>query len=136
MPLQRKFRLPPPADHDPAIRDKVIVPDLQVPKPEEFEGYIKEKDIADFTKQTRKILIAMSISDQWSDWQTQAIIDLWTYVQKLDAERSRDKIELARLKAQEDHRDKIKGKGKWIGMTFGAGLIAASAKALIEWLAK
>lgn len=143
---QRRFQLPPPANlSDPEIKAAMIVPELTVPNPDAFEGYIKESDLKaeGFEKRDRKILIAMSINDQWSDWQTQKIIDLWDFVRRLDGEIVRRKLELAKLQAVEADRvakeaqtKKVTGAAKWIGITLAAALIGQLGKSFIEWLLK
>lgn len=116
----------------------MIVPELRVPNGDEFEGYIKEADLKEegFQKRDRKILVAMSINDQWSDWQTQTIIDAWNYLRLLDAELARRKIAVAKLEAAEQTRNRWRGWGKAVGITFGAALLAGLGKAFIDWLFK
>ena len=143
---QRRFQLPPPANlSDPEIKAAMIVPELIVPNPDQFEGYIKEADLKaeGFEKRDRKVLIALSINDQWSDWQTQKIIDLWDYVRRLDAELVRRKLQVLKLEAADAERlEKEKIRKRWVGggnrlfITFAAALLGQLGKGLIEWLLK
>lgn len=114
----------------------MLVPEIVVPPPDAFEGYIKEKDLGDFTKPVRKILIAMSINDQWSDWQTQTIINLWGHVRQLDAELARRKLALAKLEASEKKRKRVVEVLKWVWLTLVAALLGGIGKAASEWLFK
>lgn len=143
---QRKFQLPPPANlSDPEIKAAMIVPEMIVPDPNAFDGYLKESDLKDegYSKADRKILVALSINDQWSDWQTQKIIDMWDYMRRLDAEICRRKLELAKLQAAEAERGRHEivkkrwaGSAKWIGITIGAAALGQFGKAAIDWLLK
>lgn len=134
----RRLKLPPPSEKVAAEiqRALVIKADLDVPKADDFKGYVREDEIMDLQKKDRKTALRMSEMEQYCDWQTQVIVDLHAAVRQIDvrvatAEWDRDAAHKALM---------LKKKGdailRWLGITFGAGLIAASAKALMEWLVK
>lgn len=134
----RRLKLPPPSEKVAAEiqRALIIKVDLDVPKEGDFQGYVREGEIMDLTKPQRKAALRMSELEQYCDWQTQVIVDLHAAVRQLDvrvatAEYERDEARKALA------RQKI-GKAvlKWLGVTLGAGLIAAFARTLMEWLAK
>ena len=141
----RHILIPPPVEPaEPEIQKALIIKaDLSVPGPGAFKGYVSEDDLADIAKRDRKMLLALSIIEQYSDWQTQTIVNLYAHVRTLDRNAAIDrrdavqsKKELAEAMAELAKQKATKAKFKWAGVTFGAGLIAALAKALIDWLVK
>lgn len=134
----RRLKLPPPVvKPDPEIAEALIVKaDLDVPKEGEFQGYIREPEIMDLPKGQRKIALRFSSMEQYSDWQTERLAELWFFVRQIDANAARDRLELAKAKDARTKRERRASVWRWMGITFGAGIIAASAKALIDWLFK
>lgn len=104
--------------------------DLQIPGPKDFTGYVSEEDISDLAKRDRKTILAMSVIEQWNDWQTQAIIETHRYCRRIDAEVARRKIESAKLSAQQEKQRWVWGIVKW-SLTIAA---AGFASALFRWL--
>lgn len=141
----RHILLPPPVEPaEPEIQKALIIKaDLNIPGPGAFKGYVSEDDLADIAKRDRKMLLALSIIEQYSDWQTQTIVNLYAHVRVLDRNACTDrrdaaqaKKELAEALAELAKQKVAKARLKWVGVTFGAGLIAATAKSLIDWLVK
>lgn len=132
MPIHRHYNLPPAVDvRDPEIADAMICKhDLQAPGPEEFKGYIAEDEISDLAKRDRKTILAMSVIEQWNDWQTGAIIETHRLLRQLDAEVAKRKIESAKIKAQQEKQGWVWAIVKWT-LTIGA---AGFAGALFRWL--
>lgn len=108
----------------------MVVPDLKLPGKNEFKGYITEEDIADLARRDRKIILQLSVIEQWTDWQTQTIVDLHTWLKLVDAECARRKIELAKIKVVQDEQGMVWKVIRWLTITFAAGTVAA----LCRWI--
>lgn len=134
----RRLKLPPPAvKTDPEVAEALIIKiDLDVPKEGDFPGYIVEEKVMDLPKPQRKIALRFSAMEQYSDWQTEKLAELWSYARQIDANAAAAKLEIAKTKAERTKKEKRAALLKWIGATFGAGIIAGSAKALLDWLVK
>lgn len=99
--------------------ESLVVPD--------FVGHLREEDLEGMEKRDRRLMLAFSKLDQKQDWAIQQIIAIHR--------------ELAQIKADMDAYQKdseaFKLKAKIvssIAITFGAGVVAAAATAIVKWI--
>jgi hypothetical protein len=115
--------------------EEEIARDLTIPlievREDEFEAYIKEKDLADFNERDKKILLAMSVVEQKQNWLIYAIQIANRQMRHVQAETIRQRKASDKKEADEKVNKWQWAVVKWIGMTVGAGLIAAVVK---KWL--
>lgn len=123
----RKFKRPLPAasaKQEEEVQALLLVPDLRIPENDEFKGYVLEEDIADLATRDRKTILSLSVIEQWTDWQTQVLIDLWAYVQHVDKEVAITKIANAKLRREQQEQGWKWTLLKWFGVTVGASLLS------------
>lgn len=131
--MPRRFTIiqAPANPEDPDIANAMISKEpLRVPSTDEIVGYIREEDIADLAKRDRKTILALSVFEQWIDWQTAALVDLDAKFRLLDAEVARRKIEISKIKAQQTEEGWKWGIVKWTAVT----IIATVLPVFFKWL--
>lgn len=127
---QRNFVIIREQGIEPEVAQAMRVPVLHVPAKDEFKGMIAAEDIADLAKRDQKTILKMAVMEQWNDWQTDKIEEVFGYVRQLEAEIIRGRI------SQAKHNEKIKEQGwkwgilKWLGMAVTAALLAAFFRSL------
>lgn len=136
MPLRRKTTDEYAQTFEPEVLHKMKVGEIHLPEPDTFKGYIAEEDIADLPKRDKKTVIALSIFEQWLDWALHEHIKTNRHLRNLEAEVIRRGMELQKIR--DSHKDFVWQYAvmKWLGLTVGAGLVAASIKIGMENFAK
>jgi hypothetical protein len=109
------------------VSRELTIPLIEV-REDEFEAYIKERDLADFNERDKKILLAMSVVEQKQNWLIYAIQIANRQMRHLQAETIRQR----KVNEKQELQQKLDGWKwgliKWIGMTLGAGVLASLAK--------
>lgn len=94
---------------------EMTTPLLEVP---EFRGHIKEEDVADLDRRDRKMLVAMSVIEQKTDFLIRAVRLNNRHQRLMEAESIRAR------NVQKEINWKFAA-FKWIAVTAGAGIVAA-----------
>lgn len=116
---------------EPEVLREMTIPRMVIPK---FEGVVKEEDLAGFEGRDRKMLFAISRLEQKIDFSIR-----WSqlgnfYQRQIQAQLIRDKNALKEREGIEKE-NKLRLKIiQWVGITFGAGAVAAFGRRLIEKL--
>lgn len=100
---------------EPEIERRLTIPKIEIP---EFKPFIKEADIADFTKRDQKMLLSMSKFEQMLD-------HLLRWQQIANGQMRSMQAEMIRRNGW------LWVVTKWIGITVGAGVIS---KLLDLWI--
>ncbi len=116
-------------DHDELEASMTLKP-LKVPEKTTFRGYILEEEIPDLTKRDRKTVVKMSIMEQWNDWQTQKIVELWEHGRKIEADLARRRKKESAFEQEQKEQGWKWAILKWIGVVSGAAILSA----LFRWL--
>jgi hypothetical protein len=122
-----------PEDIPPEIAREMVIPLMNIPKPDEWRGYIKEEDLADFDPKNKRILLAMSKMEQKEDF-----IIKWLQLANKHLRYFESELIQYRKRLENEDKERLKDKWKWaliawIGTIAGAGIVAA----LIEgWIKK
>ena len=93
----------------------------------EFVGHLREEDLEGLDKRDRRLMLAFSKLDQKQDWAIKQIVAM-----NLEVTRLKDDME-----AYQKDSESFKLKAKivsGIAVTFGAGLVAAAATAIVKWV--
>jgi len=111
-------------DIEPEVLREMTVAPLRVP---DFSAHVKEKDLADFDKRDQKMLLTMSVMEQKQDFTIGQLVILNEQVRHQEAEQIRQR----RLQTDTNWRLVIV---KWVGLTAGAGAVAALIKKFVDVL--
>jgi hypothetical protein len=109
------------------VSRELTIPLIEV-REDEFEAYIKERDLADFNERDKKILLAMSVVEQKQNWLIYAIQIANRQMRHLQAETIRQRKVNEKQELQQKLDSWKWGLIKWVSMTLGAGLLASLAK--------
>lgn len=115
---------------EPEIAAALTIRPLRIP--ESFPGYIREGDLKDLAKRDRKVLLAMSILEQWNDWQTEQLEVARQHSIQSEAEIIRLKMKVSALEKTQTHQGWQWKVLIWLGVAFGAGLISALFRFLFD----
>lgn len=131
--MPRAIRLPEPANPlDPEIAQAMVTTRLRVPPDEHFKAVFTAEDLVNFEARDRRMLEAMSIQSQWTDWVIEALQHVDDNIAQLDAEVARRKIEIAKLKSETQEQTIV-----WKLIRWGAVILLGGAlSALGSWLIK
>jgi hypothetical protein len=125
--MHRRF---PATKEDTDVAERMITKGpLVVPDADSVVGHIKEKDINDLVKRDKKTILALSVIDQWINWQTKTLIDQDATIRKLDAKLAQMETRLERAEDQQKEEGWNWGIVKWSTAT----IIAAILVSILRW---
>lgn len=114
------------ADHrehiEPEIAREMTIEAIEIPK---FEPSIRGEDLQDFGKRDQKMLLSFSVLEQKLNFVVDCFVSQNKHQRYLEAELIRQRKAQTKL----NFRSAFTG---WIGVTIGAGVIAAIIKKIFE----
>ena len=112
----------PDEDIPPEIQREMTIPVMTIP---EFKPFIKEEDLEDFEERDKKMLLAMSVLEQRTDFIIHWLNIVNVSQRSIQAEQIRQRNEQRRAGI-------LWSIFKWATVTLGAGAIAGLAKRAFE----
>lgn len=111
--------------------DKRIEP-LWIPK--EFAGYVKEEDVKGLDKRDKRILIGLSVIEQWQNWVIDVVVKQHKQINYLEDFILRQKTDNeTKIKAiQEKPRRLTYNIVKWIGVCMGSAIMVEVVRLIFK----
>ncbi len=105
---------------------------LEIPDGNSFKGFVKESDLEGLETRDKKTIIAMSVLEQWSEFHTEAIVEINRHMRALEADSVRRITEVIRIKEEQKRQGWGLSAAKWFAVTLGAGVISTFLRWMIE----